>query len=152
MPWHTASGRTVPWRSVSELSRLRLKRPERLVRPDAKDANFFFPDERHSTHNKPIPPLEGQSDFGDKCKASWNAVFPPVNTAPRTPLPPDLLTHTRDIRNHTRPVTIHETRLAIAHLKYGISVGPDGISYTTLRHFNEVAPLLLSNLFTACLT
>jgi len=34
----------VPWRSASELSRLRLKRPERLVRPDAKDAIFFFPD------------------------------------------------------------------------------------------------------------
>ena len=32
------------WRSASELSRLRLKRPERLVRPDAKDAIFFFPD------------------------------------------------------------------------------------------------------------
>jgi len=44
MPWRTASGRTVPWRSASELSRLRLKRPERLVRPDAKDAIFFFPD------------------------------------------------------------------------------------------------------------
>ena len=24
--------------------------------------------QRHSTYNKPIPPLEGQSDFGDKCK------------------------------------------------------------------------------------
>jgi len=44
MPWRTASGRTVPWRSASELSRLRLKRPERLVRLDAKDTNFFFPD------------------------------------------------------------------------------------------------------------
>jgi len=34
----------MPWRSASELSRLRLKRPERLVRPDAKDTIFFFPD------------------------------------------------------------------------------------------------------------
>jgi len=34
----------VPWRSASELSTLRLKRPERLVRPDAKEAIFFFPD------------------------------------------------------------------------------------------------------------
>ena len=32
----------VPWQSASELSRLRLKRPERLVRLDAKDAIFFF--------------------------------------------------------------------------------------------------------------
>ena len=30
------------WRSASKLSRLRLKRPERLVRPDTKDAIFFF--------------------------------------------------------------------------------------------------------------
>jgi len=55
------------------------------------------------------------------------------------------------MRDHTRPVTIHETCLAIAHLKYGTSVGPDNISYTTLRHFNEAAPLLLPNLFTASL-
>jgi len=40
--WHSAVGRTVPWRSASELSRLHLKRPERLVHPDAKDAIFFF--------------------------------------------------------------------------------------------------------------
>jgi len=106
----------------------------------------------HSTHNKPIPPLEGQFNFGDKCKALRNSLFPPVNTDPQTPLPPDLLTHTRDIRQHTRPVTIHETRLAITHLKYHTSVGPDDISYTTLRYLNEAAPLLLPNLFTACLT
>jgi len=43
MPWCITSGRTVPWRSASELSRLRLKRQERLVCPDAKDAIFFFP-------------------------------------------------------------------------------------------------------------
>jgi len=44
MPWGSASGRTVLWRSVSELSRLHLKCLERLVRPDAKDAKKFFPD------------------------------------------------------------------------------------------------------------
>jgi len=108
--------------------------------------------ERHSTHNKPIPLLGEQSHFGDKCKALRNALFPPVKTAPRTPLPPDFLTHTRDICHHTRPVTIHERCLVITHLKYGTSVGPDDISYTTLQHFNEAAPLLLPNLFTACLT
>ena len=32
----------MPWRSASELRRLRLKRPECLVRPDAKDAIFFL--------------------------------------------------------------------------------------------------------------
>ena len=108
--------------------------------------------ERHSTHNKPIPLLEEQSYFGDKCKALQNAIFPAVNAAPRTPVPPDLLTHTRDISHNARAVTIHETRLAITHLKYSTSVGPEPISYTTLRHFNEAAPLLLPNLFTACLT
>jgi len=34
----------VLWRSACELSRLRLKRPVRLVRPDAQDTIFFFPD------------------------------------------------------------------------------------------------------------
>ena len=43
--------------------------------------------QRHSTHNKPIPALEGQSDCGDKCKALQNALFPPVRMAPRTPSP-----------------------------------------------------------------
>jgi len=106
----------------------------------------------HNTHNKPIPPLEGQSGFEDKCRVLCNTLFPPVNTAPRSPLPPDLLTHLKDICHYTRPVTIHQTHLEIAHLKYSASVGPDDISYTTLRHFNKVAPLLLPHLFTACLT
>jgi len=44
MPWRAASGRMVPWRSASELSRLRPKRPVRLVHPDAQDTIFFFPD------------------------------------------------------------------------------------------------------------
>jgi len=52
VPWRAASGRTVPWRAASgftvplrtasELSRLHPKHPERLVRPDAQDAIFFF--------------------------------------------------------------------------------------------------------------
>jgi len=41
MPWRSASGRTVPWGSASELSRWHLKGPVRLVRPDAQDAIFF---------------------------------------------------------------------------------------------------------------
>jgi len=53
-----ASGRTVPWQAASELSRLRPKRLERLVHPDARDANFFFPD---------------VSTFGED--AVWKALF-----------------------------------------------------------------------------
>jgi len=44
IPCHAPSGKQMPWRSVSEISRLHLKRPVRLVRPDAQDAIFFFPD------------------------------------------------------------------------------------------------------------
>ena len=44
VPWRTASERTVPWQAASELSRLRPKRLERLVRLDAQDAIIFFPD------------------------------------------------------------------------------------------------------------
>ena len=39
-----ASGCTVPWRSASELSRLRPKRLVHLVHPDAHDVIVFFPD------------------------------------------------------------------------------------------------------------
>jgi len=41
--------------------------------------------------------------------------------------------------------------LAISHLKYGTSVGPDNITYDTLCRFHEAAPHLLPHLFTACL-
>jgi len=36
----------------------------------------------HNTHNKPIPPLQGQSGFKDKCRVLHNTLFFPVNTAP----------------------------------------------------------------------
>jgi len=39
---HAPSGKQMPWRSASKLSRLRLKCPVRLVRPDTQDAIFFF--------------------------------------------------------------------------------------------------------------
>jgi len=42
MPCHTLSGKQMRWQSASELSRLRLKHPVCLVRPDAQDAIFFF--------------------------------------------------------------------------------------------------------------
>jgi len=42
--WHVASRRTVPWRAASGVARFRPLRLERLVRPDAVDAIFFFPD------------------------------------------------------------------------------------------------------------
>jgi len=106
----------------------------------------------HNIHHKPIPPLNRQTNFRGKCDTLRNVLFPPVNATPRTRLPPGLLTSTKDICHHTRPVTLQETHLAIVHLKYGTSVDPDNISYTTLRHFNTAAPHLLPQLFTACLT
>jgi ribonuclease HI len=74
-----------------------------------------------------------------------------INNMPPTPLPPNFLTSAKDIRRYTRVVTAHETCLAIANLKYGTSVGPDNITYSTLRRFHEAAPLALPHLFTACL-
>jgi len=54
------------------------------------------------------------------------------------------------MQHHTRSVTTHEVQLAISHLQYGTSVGPDVISYTTLRHVHEAVPGLLPLLFDAC--
>ena len=79
------------------------------------------------------------------------ALFPTVNSEYRTPLPPNLLASKKDLSHRTRGVTDNETQLAISHLKYGTSVGPDNITYSTLRRFNEAAPHLLPHLFTACL-
>jgi len=105
----------------------------------------------HNAHQKSIPPLEGHTDFKGKCKSLRDALFPAVNNQPRLPLLKSFLTSKRDMQQHTRAVTIHEVQLAISHLKYGTSVGPDGISYTTLRHVHEAAPRLLALLFDACL-
>jgi len=103
----------------------------------------------HKTHHKPLLPLERKSDFQEKCDVLRKALFP--NTTQRTPLPPNLLTSKKDLRHFTSKITAFEVELAITHLKYGASVGPDNISYDTLRHFNQAAPHLLPHLFTACL-
>ena len=44
-----------------------------------------------------------------------------------------------------------EIHLAVTHLKYGTSVRPDDITYSTLQRFNETAPHILPDLFTSCL-
>jgi len=67
------------------------------------------------------------------------------------PLPVDLLTLKKDIRHYMSGVTAYEIQLAITHLKYGTSVGPDNITYGTLYRFNEAAPHLLPCVFRVCL-
>jgi len=103
----------------------------------------------HNTHHKPIPLLEGRSDFQGKCDVLRAVLFP--NTLQPTPLPPNLLTSKKDVRHHTNSVTVFNVKRAITHLKYGTSVGRDNITDDTLRRFNEAAPLLLPQLFMACL-
>jgi len=36
----------------------------------------------HNAHQKPIPPLEGHTDFESKCKSLCSALFPAVNDKP----------------------------------------------------------------------
>jgi len=50
-----------------------------------------------------------------------------------------------------RVVTALEIYFPITRLKYGISVGPDDITYSTQQSFNKAAPYLLPHLFTAYL-
>ena len=92
----------------------------------------------HNTHHKPIPPLEGWSDFKGKCEVLRNALFPTVNMEQRTPLPANLLTSKKDLCHHTRVVTALEIHFAITRLKYGTSVGPDDITYNQ-QSFNKAA-------------
>jgi len=101
----------------------------------------------YNTHHKPIPLLEGHLDLQGKCDVLQAVLFP--NTLQPTLLPPNLLTSKKDLSHHTNSVTVFDVKLAIAHLKYRTSVGPDNITYDTLRCFNEAAPLLLPHLFTA---
>jgi hypothetical protein len=106
----------------------------------------------HNTHHRPIPPLEGQTDFQAKCDVLRNALFPAVNNLPRQKLSDNFLSSKLDMYQQSHPVTAREVQHAISHLKYGTSVGPDGISYTTLRHCHETTPRTLPLRFNACLT
>jgi len=45
VPWRVASQCTVPWRAASGVARFHPLRLQRLVRPDAVDAIFFFLDD-----------------------------------------------------------------------------------------------------------
>jgi len=103
----------------------------------------------HNTHHKPIPPLDGRPDFQGKCDVLREELFP--DTVQRTPLPADLLTSKKDLRHYKSGITAYEIQLAITHLKYGTSVGPDNITYSTLHRLTEAAPHLLPYVFTACL-
>jgi ribonuclease HI len=103
----------------------------------------------HNTHHKPIPPLDGRCDFQGKCDVLRKALFP--DTAQQMPLPANFLSSKKDLRHYSSGISAYETQLAITHLKYGTSVGPDNITYSTLQRFNEAAPHLLPQLFTACL-
>jgi len=101
----------------------------------------------YNTHHKPIPPLDGRSDFQRMCNVLRKVLFP--NTVQRTPLSADLLTSKHDLRHYKCEVTAYKILLAITHQKYGTSAGPDNITNSTLRLFNEAAPHLLPCVFTA---
>jgi len=101
----------------------------------------------HNMHHKLIPPLDGRPDFQGKCDVLRKALFP--DTVQQTPLPANLLTCKKDLRHYKSGITAYEIQLAITHLKYGMSVGPDNITYSTLRRLNEAAPHLLPCVFTA---
>jgi hypothetical protein len=70
----------------------------------------------HNTHHRPIPPLEGQTDFKAKCASLRNALFPAVNNLPRQQLPPNFLSSKFDLSQQTHPITTREVSLAITHL------------------------------------
>jgi len=106
----------------------------------------------HNTHHRRIPPLEGQTSFQAKCDVLRNALFPAIKSAPRQPLPNNFLSSKLNMYHQNNPVTTQEVQRAITNLKYGTSPGPDGISYTTLRHLHEATPQTLTLLFNACLT
>ena len=110
--------------------------------------------ENHPTPQyAPLPdPTTGWSDdFKAKCASLQNALFPAVNNLPHQPLPHNFLTSKLNMYQQTYPVTNGKVSLTITHLKYGTSVGYDGISYTTLHHLHESAPEILPLLFEACL-
>jgi len=63
VPWRVASRRTVPWRAASGVARFRPLRLERLVRPDAVDANFFFPDDSSVTQGQHLATFQGNVEL-----------------------------------------------------------------------------------------
>jgi hypothetical protein len=104
----------------------------RIHQPETVSTQKVWKTVRHrNTHHKPIPPLDGRSDFREKCDLLRTALVP--DTIQQTPLPADLLTYKKDLRHYVNGVTAYEIQLAITHLKYDTSVGPDNITYGTLH-------------------
>ena len=116
----------------------------------------------HQTHLRPIPPIAGKTTFEDKCAALHQGLFPAVPTTtathtfePATPfsLPPDLpIASTADLSSEFSAVSNHEVSRVLRGLNAGSAVGPDKISYTTIRQVHSSSPLLIPKIFTSLLT
>ena len=107
---------------------------------------------RHDTHERPVPPLEGQVTFHEKCAVLRMALYPDPTSAPPPALPDDLgIRSDCDLQIEFSAVTRAEMDITMQHLRYGSAVGPDGISYSTLQQADRADPYILPTLFTALL-
>jgi ribonuclease HI len=119
---------------------------------------------RHrNTHQRPIPPINGETSFVGKSSALFEGLFPTPPTAKHQPIttntasspfnfPPGFdISSLADLSNEYSSVTTDETARVLACLNAGSAVGPDKISYSTIRKVHEFSPKLLPKLFTALL-
>jgi hypothetical protein len=102
---------------------------------------------QHQAHRRPIPPIDGAEDFQAKCNAFRTALFPPAEVPPDA-LPSDFVSSTADLRDEFYPVSRAEIDHVVARLNYGSAVGPDKISYESVRRFHACLPHALPRIIT----
>jgi hypothetical protein len=105
---------------------------------------------KHNTHHRPIPPLKGETSFEGKCKVLREAPFPDKSEQ-NSEIPPNFVTPLDDLSNDFVYVTPREIYWTLGRLKTDTAVGPDRISYSTVRQLHNSSPQTLPLLFTAML-
>jgi hypothetical protein len=109
--------------------------------------NVWMTLKQRQAHRRPIPPIDGAKDFQPKCNAFRTALFPPAEVPPDAP-PSDFVSSKADLCEQFYPVSRGEIDHVIARLNYGSAVGPDKISYESVRRFHACLPHALSRIFT----
>lgn len=136
---------------TSDIKKAKAKYWEKALK-DVSRTSVWGTIRRHHTHQKPIPPINGRSDFAGKAQECRNAFFPDVNSTTPPPLPETAnIPSSQDLSSEYHPVTAGEFERVLQNVRYGSAVGSDRLSYTTIREVHLASPKTLPSIFSGLL-